>query len=419
MLQLLVTYLLASVWQRNALSFTIRTTTTKRNYSSLLSSSLLKATTNTDERKTWQENLDNFLDPFTSIDKKQIILSDLINQNLEIRDSLQSAFEERNIDPILTPKAKQIQEGTKTVARQIRTDIIPQISKTLSDPTSITNNDSSNIPSPQDITSRIITQTSKTVQDSLDQLTKDLSDPSSVPERLSKQREEIIQEVSNIFRDTPEGLKGPPYTIVSSKDEYEIRDYETYIAASTSMLDDNDVEEYSYDNSFTKSGNGFNTLASYIFGNNKEEKQLSMTTPVAITNNGEMQFFLYNDDLESSNSKEDFPIPEDSDNAVNVKEIASCSLAVARFTGFVTDGEIRRQKNALVSALEKDGIEIDRKEDSIPYIILQYNPPYTLPVLRRNEIAIPVIAKKDDFAVTGDDDDMIIDDEDDVSPSDC
>merc|ERR1711862_1088064 len=129
----------------------------------------------------------------------------------------------------------------------------------------------------------------------------------------------------------------------------------------------------------------------------KDEKQLSMTTPVAITNNGEMQFFLYNDDLESSNSKDDFPIPEDSDdNAVSVKEIGSCTLAVARFTGFVTDGEIRRQKNALVSTLEKDGIEIDKKEDSIPY---------TLPVLRRNEIAIPVITNNDVFAVT---DDMII-----------
>merc|ERR1719203_1211949 len=106
------------------------------------------------------------------------------------------------------------------------------------------------------------------------------------------------------------------------------------------MLDDNDVEEYSYDNSFTKSGNGFNTLASYIFGNNKEDKQLSMTTPVAITNNGEMQFFLYNDD-NSLNKEEDFPTPLDDDelttSKVNVKEIVSCQLAVARFTGFVTD----------------------------------------------------------------------------------
>jgi len=187
------------------------------------------------------------------------------------------------------------------------------------------------------------------------------------------------------------------------------------------MLDDED-NAYSFDDAFN-SGNGFNTLASYLFGNNKEEKALSMTTPVSITNNGEMRFYLYNDDESTpSTSTEDFPSPlETEEKEVNVKEISSCTLAVARFTGFVTDGEVSRQKEALLNALKDDGLEFDVGDDdssSIPHVILQYNPPYTLPVIRRNEIAIPI--NMPSSLLMDDEDDFLEDDgvSDDVSPSD-
>ena len=53
------------------------------------------------EKNTWQQNLDNFLDPFVSPDKKQVLLSDLISQNEEIRTSLQSAIQERTVSIII------------------------------------------------------------------------------------------------------------------------------------------------------------------------------------------------------------------------------------------------------------------------------------------------------------------------------
>jgi len=387
------------------------------------------------DQNTWQENLDDFLDPFTSPDKKQIILSDLINANSEIRDSLQSAFEERNIDPILTPRAKKLQEGTKTVARQIRTDIIPQISKSVSNP-SKSNNNKKKLVSLEDIpniTNRIFSETSTQVQKNVEQFTQDLADPSRIPERISKQSQDIANEVQNIFRDTPEGLKGPPYKLITKREgSYEIRDYDAFIAASTTMSDDG--EDYSFDD-LSNSGNGFNTLASYLFGKNKEDKALSMTTPVAVTNKGEMQFYLYNDDSTPSTSNDDFPAPLAVDETdplgrsvgeVNVKEISQCRLAVARFTGFVTDGEVSRQKEALLQALKEDGLEVDidinSSSNAIPHIIFQYNPPYTLPVFRRNEIAIPVKKNILEDVATITWDDAFLEDGDgmyeDVSPSD-
>jgi len=368
---------------------TITTTTNTKLFSSL-------------EKKTWQQNLDNFLDPFVSPDKKQILLSDLISQNEEIRSSLQSALEERTIDPLLTPKAKQLQDGTRTVSNQIRNDILPQIAKSVSDPSTRKKI------SPD----RIITTTQSQLQKSFEQLSKDLQDPTSIPERIASVNKELLQEIPNIFRSTPEGLKEPPYQLVKKTDEYELRDYETYVAASTSMLED--AESYSFDDAFN-SGNGFNTLASYLFGGNKDEKALSMTTPVSITNSGEMRFYLFNDDS-TSDSVEDFPSPNEDDAKVSIKKIAFSRLAVSRFTGFVTDGEVKRQKEALMDALKKDGIEIDDSAAAASdHIILQYNPPYTLPVLRRNEIAIPVKIEEeeDDFLY-----DESVSDDDDVSPSD-
>merc|ERR1712085_245167 len=77
--------------------------------------------------------------------------------------------------------------------------------------------------------------------------------------------------------------------------------------------------------------------------------------------------------------------------AVKIEEIPPATLAVAKFTGFVTDGEVARQKDALMTCLEIDGIELDVPHASVvPHVILQYNPPYTIPILRRNEIGIPV-----------------------------
>jgi len=340
---------------------------------------------------TWQESLDEFLDPVTPLARRQVLVSDLIGANAQIRESLQSALKERNIDPILTPTAKKFQEGTKAVARQVTTDILPQIAEVASKPTQGKPLSAKDLPSllPK-ITSRIFEATSTQARKSVEQFTQDLADPARIPERLSKQSRDIAQEARNIFRDTPEGLEEPPYNIISKGEGYEIRDYDAVTSASTSMLSEIG-EEYKLDD-IASSGAAFNALAAYIFGANEEEKTLSMTTPVAITNDGEMWFYLYKNSTSSY-----FPKPLDVDDLldkpgkVKLKEISSSRLAVARFTGFVTDGEVARQKDALLAALAIDGVEIDVDHGSvIPHIIFQYNPPYTLPVLRRNEIAVPL-----------------------------
>jgi len=348
-----------------------------------------------DEVQTWQESLEMLLDVNTPTAKRTVLLSDLVSANENIREDVQQALSSRNIDPILTPTGKKLQEGTRAVAKQITMDILPGIAEIASQTTSnrdkinsIVNELPSLVPK---VGERVLDAMRTTTKRNFETLQGDLADPRRIPDRLNQQRADIEAEVRNIFRDTPVGLEEPKYKVVGEGQGYEIREYEAYSAAATSMSKVG--ESYSLSD-ITSGGAAFNALAAYLFGANEEEKGMEMTVPVTTTSAGEMRFFLKKDD-----AMQVFPTPlavEDTINekgAVKVIDVPSARLAVKRFTGFVTDGEVARQKDALLSELATDGVEIDVPHGAvIPYFVFQYNPPYTIPIVRRNEIAVPVLA---------------------------
>mmetsp|Transcript_11367 Transcript_11367/g.26363 ORF Transcript_11367/g.26363 Transcript_11367/m.26363 type:complete len:228 (-) Transcript_11367:671-1354(-) len=225
--------------------------------------------------------------------------------------------------------------------------------------------------------------------------------------------------------ETPEGLEGPAYTVVASTNDYEIRDYEGYTVASTNMAKLG--EPYSMED-LASGGAAFNALAAYLFGANSEGKAMDMTTPVTTTSLGEMRFYLKGDGVSM------FPEPLVDDNlydtgSIQLVDIPPARLAVRRFTGFVTDGEVARQKDVLLQSLQLDGTwELDVAHGAIvPHVIFQYNPPYTLPMIRRNEIAVPIRTEDESAAQewtrtttsssSGETTDDMYDDAD-VSPSD-
>lgn len=341
---------------------------------------------------TWQESLDALLDPLTPPGDKQVFLSDLVSANDAIRQSLEDAVRKRTLDPILTPTGRKLQDGTRAVARQITNDIIPSL--VADGPRGVVNTAVGTPPLDElptlvpKIGSRILDAISTQAKRGVQQMQEDLSDPATrIPQRISQQTADLAQEARNMFRETPEGLLGPRYTLVEQVDGYEIRDYEGYRAAGTSM---SKVGEPWSVNDMASAGTAFNTLAAYIFGANEQEQTLDMTTPVVTTSDGEMRFYL------ETNNNDSAPTPLESGEfyergAVQILKVAGQRLAVARFTGFVTEGEVARQKDALLTRLKNDGVEIDVPHGAlVPHKILQYNPPYTIPIVRRNEIAIPV-----------------------------
>lgn len=353
---------------------------------------------------SWQKNLDLLLAPDTSVAERQIVLSDLLSSGDEIQESVRTALRERKIDGLLTPTQKRLQDGTRAVARQLTSDILPGIaavaagaekspssSKKLKSPVDVLVEDLPNVV--PKIGSRVLNAISNQAQNNLKELQEDIKagDPMRSISRIQEQTAEIAAEAKNVFLETPEGLVGPPYRVLSTGEGYEIREYDSYTVASTSM---SKVDEpYTMDD-LASGGEAFNALAAYLFGANEDKEVMEMTTPVTTTSTGEMRFYL----KERKEGDNTFPMPVAENDeifnekgSVNIKEIPSATLAVAKFTGFVTEGEVERQKDALMTCLAIDGIEIDVPHASVvPHVILQYNPPYTIPILRRNEIGIPV-----------------------------
>ena len=357
----------------------------------------------------------------------------LILKNIFGRNSQQL---QQKIDPLLTPAQKKLQEGTRAVVRQLANDILPQIAAEASTSKSTASSSSSlpflppNPAEVQSIGNRLFSVVSNQIQKNLEDLQDDLTDPiNKIPARLEKQREEVLQEARNVFLEKPEGLEEPSYTLVKENDLYEIRSYEAYSVVSTAVSSNTDVSALEG----MAAGSAFNTLASYIFGENDQSKVMDMTTPVTTTSAGDMRFYL------KLNENESIPQPttkntesaDETNSAIEIVQIPAALLAVRKFTGFVTDGEVARQKDTLLQALEMDGIELDVAHGAIvPHVVFQYNPPYTIPMVRRNEIGVPVrnSAKggdeepikslKEEWSVGDDDDDDDDELDNSIAPSD-
>ena len=66
--------------------------------------------------------------------------------------------------------------------------------------------------------------------------------------------------------------EGPKYRILKKDGDFEIREYEPYIIAKTTV-------KGTYEEA---SGKAFKILAGYIFGKNKNDKKIAMTSPVEV-----------------------------------------------------------------------------------------------------------------------------------------
>ena len=62
------------------------------------------------------------------------------------------------------------------------------------------------------------------------------------------------------------------------------------------------------------------------------------------------------------------------------------SGAAIRFSGWVKRADEQQQLTKLLKALEEDGVKIEYNEAESAAETFQYNPPFTIPQLRRNEI---------------------------------
>ena len=181
----------------------------------------------------------------------------------------------------------------------------------------------------------------------------------------------------------------PAYTVKERVGEIEIRQYAPRFAAETTVnvTDDSAARR-----------EGFNILAGYIFGKNHDKRKIAMTAPVetksgrqidmtapvqnSSTQAGKMtmRFFLPTD-ITPSNA----PVPNDS--RVRLVQIPAQTMAVLRFSGSWTVEAIAEKQAELVAKLKGTRWAIIDH----PFALF-YDPPFTLPPLRRNEAAVLVRA---------------------------
>lgn len=163
-----------------------------------------------------------------------------------------------------------------------------------------------------------------------------------------------------------------PYVVIKTEEDFEIRLYPPATMASISM----DVKTYK-----ELSSPGFRKLASFIFGSNKANKKIAMTTPVHMDINDSLSSMSFV--MPGDYTKDNLPKPNDA--SVSIKTTAQEYVAAIRFGGYANDEKIKVNADKLEGILRKNGIEYYGN-----FRFLGYNAPYQF-LGRKNEIIVSII----------------------------
>jgi hypothetical protein len=176
----------------------------------------------------------------------------------------------------------------------------------------------------------------------------------------------------------------PPYEVVRADEPFEVRAYPALAVASTPME--------------SGTGGAFGRLFDYISGENRGAQEIEMTAPViqqpaegtkiSMTApvlqrpgpDGQPRMVFI---LPAGMNAETAPFPTDA--SVRLDRLPPRRVAVIRFSGLVRDAKIDEARERLSAWIDSEGLVA-----AGPAELAGYNPPWTLPWFRRNEILIPV-----------------------------
>jgi SOUL heme-binding protein len=178
----------------------------------------------------------------------------------------------------------------------------------------------------------------------------------------------------------------PAYEVIDRLGEVEIRRYGPRFAAETTVAADGP----------NAMNQAFFILAGYIFGGNARNQAIAMTAPVALEGGQKiamtapvvmqgaadgdltMRFFLPAAITQAN-------APEPTDKRVRLVTVPEETIAALRFTGSWSEASLAARKQELLAALKGSRWS----EAAQPFTQL-YDPPFTIPFLRRNEVALAV-----------------------------
>ena len=182
------------------------------------------------------------------------------------------------------------------------------------------------------------------------------------------------------------GVKEPPFSALKTDGAYELREYPHIVM----------VTSYAKGNFENAQDESFNKLFDYISGKNASKTKIPMTAPVFVEPKGE-KIPMTAPVIMSETDKGwamSFVLPEDAtletaplplDPSLKLEERKNLKFAVVKFNGLFSERNFEEYTKALNTWIEKNGLK-----PTGAAMRAGYNPPWTLPPLRRNEILIPV-----------------------------
>lgn len=184
------------------------------------------------------------------------------------------------------------------------------------------------------------------------------------------------------------GTEEPRYTVLQIQGPLEIREYGSRLAAETEVTGSEDSAR----------SDGFRRLASYIFGANSSKGGIAMTAPVAQAGGSHkiamtvpvgqdqsapgawrIRFFM-------PAQYTDATLPRPDDPTVKIITVPAETYGVYRYTGSTDSKATEAADRELLRRLEGSGWVPAGQP-----VAWFYNPPWTLPFLRRNEAAVRVV----------------------------
>jgi DNA gyrase inhibitor GyrI len=180
------------------------------------------------------------------------------------------------------------------------------------------------------------------------------------------------------------GIEHPTYVVLKKYHGYEIREYDSHLVAEV-------VVKGTQKESLRS---GFKKLFDYISGNNSKQESIKMTAPVTqqpeekseriamtapVMQEQREDAYLVSFMMPSNYTPGSVPNPKDP--AVTIVQKEKYKVAVLRFAGYATEEKIMKKQDRLKELLKSDGYEIQSSAH-----MAFYNPPWTPPFMRRNEV---------------------------------
>ena len=196
---------------------------------------------------------------------------------------------------------------------------------------------------------------------------------------------------SVLIASTVMATEEPTFSIIEKSEPFELRAYAPQLIAEVKVEGDLD----------TASSQGFRLIAAFIFGQNQVSEKISMTVPVGIETAQSTKIAMTVPvGIEASKDSAkginqwvfSFVMPSEYTMAtlpkplnplVTIRELPAQKRAAITFSGFYNDAKVLEKTKAL-----EEWVKSKQWQTIGSPQFARYNPPWSIPFMRRNEILI-------------------------------